>query len=444
MMKKKLRKIYIGLIGRTEKAKSRRAAMSVFAIRLFSAGFIYLSSIILARWLGVREFGIYSYVWTWVIILGSTSNLGFKIVMVRELPTYFKRGKIGEYFGLIFLSRIFSMGLALSVTILGVLAVYLLGDLTNNIYAIPLILALICVPLFTIVDLHEGIARANEWLYLGLLPNYLIRPILVLLFSGILLFIWQDINAQTVLIASIIASFLTALWQLIIIEINLKKKIKKQPKVILAKTWLSVAFPLFLTEGLLTTLESTDIIILQFFMQPEDIAVYYAAMKTTLLVSFIYFAVIVASSNKFAEHWHEEAHEKLTKSINNSVVMTFLPSLVASLGIMAVGYWFLAAYGSEFTRGYWVIVILSIGAIFRAATGPTEWMMSMMGQQKTVLWVALSAAFCNVILNVILIPIWGLEGAAVATALTMSGTALVLFMRVRKTLGIPIKFAGIL
>ena len=123
--------------------------------------------------------------------------------------------------------------------------------------------------------------------------------------------------------------------------------------------------------------------------------------------------------------------------------MTFAPSLVASLAIIAVGYWFLLAYGEDFTRGYSVIVILSAGAIVKAATGPAEWMMIMIGQQKMVLWVTGSAAVTNIVLNIFMIPVWGLEGAATATAIATAGSALVLFFRVRSALDIRIKFAGL-
>ena len=197
-MKKKLRKIYVAIMGRSDKANSTRKAMLAFAIRLGSAAFIYISHIILARWLGSDQFGVYTYVWTWVIIFGSVSTLGFSMVMVKELPTYFKRSQFAEYLGLIYFGRIFSFILAVLITIFGVVTVYLLGDLNDNVFIIPLMLGLVCVPLFAIVDVQEGMCRANEWVYLSLLPNYLIRPMLVLVFSGLFLFSGVELNAKVI------------------------------------------------------------------------------------------------------------------------------------------------------------------------------------------------------------------------------------------------------
>ncbi|MGL1920611.1 MAG: polysaccharide biosynthesis C-terminal domain-containing protein [Hyphomicrobiales bacterium] len=442
-MKRKFRKIYVGLMGRSDKAKSYRKAMLAFAIRLLSAAFIYFSHVILARWLGTREFGIYTYVWTWVVILGSISTLGFSMVMVKNLPSYLKHGKIGEYLGLMFLGRMFSFLLAILFAGLGILGVYLWGDVATNVYAIPLVLGLVCVPLFALVDVQEGICRANNWIYLGLIPNYLLRPIFVLLVSALFIYLYGEIDAQAVMLGCIVGAFVTAVVQLILVQKSIARAAPKQERIYHWKPWIGLALPLLLTDSFMLVMANTDIVVLEYFMQPEDIAVYYAAVKTTLLVTFIYFAVVLASSNQFAEHFHDQEKEKLTKAVNQSVVMTFMPSLLASVGIMAVGYWFLLAYGEDFTRGYPVIVILSLGAILRAATGPTEWMMTMMGQEKTVLWATGSAALSNIVLNIILIPVWGLEGAASATALTMAGSSIFLFTKVKKKLGIPIKFAGI-
>lgn len=441
-MKRKLRKLYVALMGRSDKAKSYRKAMLAFAIRLASAGFIYFSHVILARWLGTRQFGIYTYVWTWVVILGSISTLGFSMVMVKHLPSYFKHKQFAEFLGLMHLGRWFSLSLSAVLTVMGMLGVYLWGDLDNNLYAIPLILGMVCIPLFALVDVQEGICRANDWIYLGLIPNYLLRPMGVLVFSAGYLYFYGEINAKIVMMACIFGAFVTAVIQTFLIQRRIADKVESQTRAFLWKPWIGLALPLLLTDSFMLVMANTDIVILEYFMQPEDIAVYYAAVKTTLLVSFIYFAVVLASSNQFAVHWHDDDREKLIKAVNQSVVMTFMPSLLASIGIIAVGYWFLAAYGEDFTRGYPVIVILSLGAILRAATGPTEWMMTMMGQQKTVLWSTGGASVANIVLNIVLIPIWGLEGAATATAVTMSGSAMYLFVKVRRELKIPIKFAG--
>src|SRR4029079_13442820 len=60
-----------------DRSIAQKIAGGAFLIRVFSAGLIYLSQILLARWMGSFEFGIYVYVWTLVSVIGDLSDLGF-------------------------------------------------------------------------------------------------------------------------------------------------------------------------------------------------------------------------------------------------------------------------------------------------------------------------------------------------------------------------------
>ena len=57
--------------GSSEASLTRRLAGTIFIIRVISAGLAYFSQVLLARWMGTSDYGIYVYVWTWVLLLGS-------------------------------------------------------------------------------------------------------------------------------------------------------------------------------------------------------------------------------------------------------------------------------------------------------------------------------------------------------------------------------------
>ena len=61
-----------------DRSIAQKMAGAAFLIRVFSAGLIYLSQILLARWMGSFEFGIYIYVWTWVLMIGALSDVAFR------------------------------------------------------------------------------------------------------------------------------------------------------------------------------------------------------------------------------------------------------------------------------------------------------------------------------------------------------------------------------
>lgn len=79
----------------------------------------------------------------------------------------------------------------------------------------------------------------------------------------------------------------------------------------------------------------------------------------------------------------------------------------------------LELFGSEFSVGYDVVTILLVGQIVNALAGSVGFIMIMTKHQKEAAWIVSISAAINIALNYLLIPQFGLEGAAVATALTM-------------------------
>src|SRR6185503_17244634 len=67
---------------------ARRMAGTAFLIRVASAALVYLTQVVLARWMGGYEFGIYVYVWTWVLLVGGLVDFGLASSAQRFVPEY--------------------------------------------------------------------------------------------------------------------------------------------------------------------------------------------------------------------------------------------------------------------------------------------------------------------------------------------------------------------
>src|SRR4029079_14790159 len=73
----RLRSILVDAVeASTEASVTRRLAATIFVIRVLSAALAYLSQILLARWMTGSDYGVYVYVWTWVLLLGSMMDFG--------------------------------------------------------------------------------------------------------------------------------------------------------------------------------------------------------------------------------------------------------------------------------------------------------------------------------------------------------------------------------
>ena len=157
--------------GQTARLSAQRDALFIFGVRVGSAGLLYLSQIVLARWMGATEYGIYVWMWTWVLVLGGLSHLGLGTGMIRLLPAYRAHGQLDLFRGLTIGGR----SLALFVGSLMSLAAYgalrLFGGVLDEAYILPALLGVVCIPLFAMTDLQDGLGRANGWMSVALTPG---------------------------------------------------------------------------------------------------------------------------------------------------------------------------------------------------------------------------------------------------------------------------------
>src|SRR5256886_16567088 len=91
--------------GSSEASLTKRLAGTIFIIRVVSAALAYLSQILLARWMGGSDYGVYVYVWTWVLLLGSMMDFGISASAQKLIPEYRARGEHARLRGFLSGSR---------------------------------------------------------------------------------------------------------------------------------------------------------------------------------------------------------------------------------------------------------------------------------------------------------------------------------------------------
>ncbi|MEL6872621.1 MAG: oligosaccharide flippase family protein, partial [Pseudomonadota bacterium] len=96
------------LKGDDERALTIRRAAVAFCIRLLSAALLYVTQVVLARWVGAADFGVYVFVWTAVLLIGGLSHLGLAVAMIRLLPEYAERCADALMRGLVRGGRLFA------------------------------------------------------------------------------------------------------------------------------------------------------------------------------------------------------------------------------------------------------------------------------------------------------------------------------------------------
>jgi len=156
------------------------------------------------------------------------------------------------------------------------------------------------------------------------------------------------------------------------------------------------------------------------------------------LIMFVHYAVGSAVANRFAALHARGDKEALRAFARDAVNWTFWPSLAAAILLLTLGLPLLWLFGPQFVAGYPVMLILVVGFLFRSSMGPAEYLLNMLGEHKVCAAVLFATAMLNIALNLVMVPAFGLVGAATATSLALVAAALMHYVVVRRRLDIEI------
>jgi O-antigen/teichoic acid export membrane protein len=428
--------------GSSEASLTRRLAGTIFIIRVVSAGLAYVSQVLLARWMGTSDYGIYVYVWTWVLLLGSMMDFGISASAQKIIPEYRSAGEHALLRGFLSGSRWLTLAASALVSLALAGIVWLLSPWIEPVELLPLYIGCMTLPAFVVANTQDGIARSHDWMRLGLMPQFIIRQALIIGITAIAFLLGYHVGAVAAMAASACAVWIAMTGQMVVLNRKLAGHVGPGPKAYDVRGWLAVSLPILLVESFYLLLSYTDVLVLQQFRPSDEVGVYFAVVKTLSLVSFIHYAMSATTAHRFAEYNAAGDTARLSAYVAYAIKWTFWPSLAATIALLAFGKPLLWLFGPQFTVGYDIMFIAAIGLVVRAAIGPVERLLNMLGHQKMCAVAYASAFVMNLVLCILLVPHFGGHGAAAATSISLAFETALLFWIVRQRLGLHVLAFG--
>jgi O-antigen/teichoic acid export membrane protein len=420
----------------SEHFAAQRMAGTAFIIRVAGAAIVFVSQIILARWMGSSEFGSYVYAGTWLMLVGDLIHLGLPLTAQRYIPEYTARGEFDRLRGFIVGSRwiVFATG---TVTALGgAFVVNVFGHSLDSGTMLPIYFACVALPFYTLSNMLDGLARSYDAVHVALLPPFVLRPALLIAAvagvhaSGIVT------NASTAMAAFAFAIWSTTLLQLLLLGRHLKRNVPAGPRRYDVRGWLATSLPALTVWTFFLLLTYTDVLVLRQFRPPQEVAHYFAATKILALVFFVYFSVSAAVAHRFAALHVAGTRGALVDFAASTVRWTFWPSLAATAFILAVGKPVLGLFGPDFVVAYPQLFVLAASLIARAAVGPAERVLNMSGEQRICAVIYAVALAINLAGAFALAPRFGATGVATAIAVAITAESIMLFVTAKRRLGL--------
>ncbi|MEJ2433557.1 MAG: lipopolysaccharide biosynthesis protein, partial [Pseudolabrys sp.] len=264
-------------------------AGKVFLVRVASAMLALVSQVLLARWMGKFEFGIYIYVWTWVLMIGALSDVGLSSSARRFIPEYTELKAFNRLRGFLTGARWLAFAIATGIGATGAIGVTLLQPYIDHFTVIPLYLACVTIPIYGLVQVQAGIAQSYDWPNLALAPFYIWRQFIITVAMGAAWAFGAPTDAETAMIIVVATTWAVTIGQLFVLDRRLRSKVQPGPRRYEVKTWFATSLPIFVVESFYLLLTYVDILTLEQMRTPNEVGVYYAAARLLALVAFVYF-----------------------------------------------------------------------------------------------------------------------------------------------------------
>jgi O-antigen/teichoic acid export membrane protein len=162
-------------------------------------------------------------------------------------------------------------------------------------------------------------------------------------------------------------------------------------------------------------MQSIDIIILSIYEGFDQIAYYSVSVKLAMLTTLALMSVNIVIAPRIAEIYENQKMQKLQMLIKHSTRIIFLISICFLSVLFFFSEQILGLFGQGYVIANNALVFLLAAQFFNAVSGPGAIYLNMTGRQKTLNKILVSALIINILLNFYLIPIQGINGAAIAT-----------------------------
>lgn len=408
----------------------------VFTIQMASFVLRYLVHLGLARWMGASEYGMYAFVLSMTAILGIAAKLGFPTAVLRFVSEYREEAEWKRLRGILQGTWTITLGMGLAVAVAAYAVVEGLHRLGYIDQPLPLQIGVWLIPLLGLVTLQKEAIRGLEHMVLAYAPSYIGRRVLVLLSVGSAYLWFGAVDSPTALLLTggvlvmIVVGQAVVGWQRFPIEV------REASAEYETRTWFRVAWPLLLVSSFNVLLNQTDLFLLGVLRSSEEVGFYNVALKTGTVVTFLLTGINAIAAPRIARIYRKGDMDRMQRLVSMVAHLSFWPSLLGSIVLIAISAPFLRLFGPEFSAAQAALIILVIGKLINAGAGSVGYLMNMTGHQDESARVFAWSAGANVLFNLALIPAFGIEGAAVATASTAALWNVWLCVLVKQRMGI--------
>ncbi|WP_370390335.1 flippase [uncultured Winogradskyella sp.] len=395
-------------------------AIKVFLLRILGYFFGFLFIWLIATKYGADSQGIYSIAFMFLLIGTMISKFGLETSLVKWVAKSTNIQEASQYYW-------HSLRVALGISVITASILFLLSGVISKMYDMPDIsssiqVAALCIPLLTSLEIASNYFKGEKKTSFFAIYFHLGR----FLFAVFFIFLLYNIKFENKVVPILSFAFglmVVVLMTQIHLHLYFTKKKTKRPKsltLVKTKSMMMHSYPMMISSSIVLFMGWSDVFILGFFVDEQEIGVYSTAVKIATVLTFIYNAILTIVTPRIAELYYNNQKEELANTLYFSSMIIFLTGLPLFVLLLTFSDFFLSLFGEVYLTGSTVLRIILLGQFFNLITGAVGPFFQMTGRQQKLQQFIFIALLINVSLSIILVHFYSTEGVAIGSAVGMA------------------------
>ncbi len=386
----------------------------IFSGKMFTFANRFVIAILLARLLGAEQYGLYNLALTAITVGSGLTLLGLRDTTVRYVSLFASRKDEVGLWGVIQVT----LGLTFILSVMAGIGLYLLADpIAQQIFKEPqlgplLRLSSLIIPLFTLIEILAAATRGFKNMKYTTISQDIVQPLLRL----VLVIIISFIGLTAARMIEIYSFTLLITFLLLLYFLNKQFPLKRplHQARYETKELLKFSTPIYFSDLIGSFGGNIKTILLGVFSTVADVGIFAIASQVNKIGKVFHLAIVTTSMPVVSALYDQGKQDELGRFYQTMTKWTFTLNFPFFLVILLFPEKILNIFGTSFISGAPALIILAWANLINMGTGICGVLLDMSGNTTLKLINSIVTVTLNIGLNILLIPTWGLIGAAIA------------------------------
>ncbi len=419
-----------------------KGSISTAITLFFVQGLRFISGVFIGRWYGADASGKLTLVVTVMSFFAILINFGIKEALQKLIPELREKYNIKTAYSIFIKGNILIIGFSVIAAII----LYFIAPWLANYWDEPNMVHIfrasgLFLPFFVLGELNYFSLRAALKIHtanMSLVLPTIFRLVLLLLVTYFFFNIYNPIYLHWVTLC-----ILPWLFTLVPIYKHFHQPAKAETTQTQTQHQqiLNIALPMLMTYVAFMINNSADVFILKANNISTDlVGIYKTCTNISMLAATLLVALNTTVQPKITQLYTQQNYDEVQRIAVKSSKLIFLLSLPIFILLLFASKYIMWLYGEEFMKGAISLSILTIGQVFNTLCGPVAQVLNATGYHKQFRNISFLGMAINLIVNVILIPLYGIEGAAIANTISMIFWNVVGTIYIKRTFGFYVAY----